>query len=73
LRAPHWVIDVTRPQNGCGGCTRHAMNSGVAAQKTWQTSDKSAWWLRNSRYNEPNGDYLGLMAEPNPSGQDSFQ
>jgi hypothetical protein len=57
LRAPHWIIDVTRPQNGCGGCTRHVMNSGNAAQSTWRTSDKSAWWLRNTRYNEPNGDY----------------
>jgi hypothetical protein len=27
LRAPHWVIDITRPQNGCGGCTRYFMNS----------------------------------------------
>jgi len=26
-------------------------------QKTWQTSDGSPWWLRSSRYNEPNGDY----------------
>ena len=22
LRAPHWIIDVTRPQNGCGGCKK---------------------------------------------------
>jgi hypothetical protein len=57
LRAPHWIIDVTRPQNGCGGCTRHPMNSGAAAQATWRTADGSAWWLRSSRYNEPNGDY----------------
>jgi len=57
LRAPHWIIDVTRPSNGCGGCTRHAMNSKVANQMTWKTSDGSAWWLRSSRYSEPNGDY----------------
>merc|ERR1719183_493996 len=25
LRAPNWIVDVTRPQNGCGGCTRYAM------------------------------------------------
>jgi len=57
LRSPHWIIDVTRPANGCGGCTRHAMNSVNAAQKTWRTSDGAAWWLRSTRYNEPNGDY----------------
>jgi hypothetical protein len=57
LRAPHWIIDVTRPQNSCGGCTRHAMNSGNNKQKSWRTSDGSPWWLRSTRYNEPNGDY----------------
>jgi len=57
LRSPHWIIDVTRPANGCGGCTRHAMNSANAAQKTWRTSDGSAWWMRSNTYSEPNGDY----------------
>merc|ERR550537_251651 len=57
LRAPHWIVDVTKPSNGCGGCTRHAMNSGVSNQAMWRTSDRSNWWLRKSRYNEPNGDY----------------
>merc|ERR1719456_2200873 len=33
------------------------MNSGNRQQSTWQTSDGSSWWLRSSRYNEPNGDY----------------
>merc|ERR1719321_115885 len=32
LRAPHWIIDVTRPQNGCGGCTRYPMKSSTAQQ-----------------------------------------
>ena len=59
LRSPHWIIDVTRPQNGCGGCTRHSMNSATAAQATWRTADGAAWWLRSTRYNEPNGDYNG--------------
>jgi len=58
LRNPHWIIDVTRPQNGCGGCTDHAMNSAVAAQATWGTSDGSPWWLRSTSYSQPNGDYL---------------
>jgi hypothetical protein len=57
LRAPHWIIDVTRPQNGCGGCTKHPMNSKVAPQASWGTSDKAPWWLRSTKYNEPNGDY----------------
>merc|ERR1719502_2196611 len=57
LRAPHWIIDVTRPARGCGGCRGNPMNSGNKNQKTWQTSDGSPWWLRSSRYNEPNGDY----------------
>merc|ERR1719271_566194 len=57
LRAPHWILDITRPQNGCGGCTRYPMKSTTPQQATWKTSDGSAWWLRDSRYNEPNGDY----------------
>merc|ERR1719284_727234 len=57
LRAPHWIIDVTRPQNGCGGCTRYPMKSTTPQQATWRTSDGSPWWLRSTRYNEPNGDY----------------
>merc|ERR1719201_2750741 len=57
LSAPHWIIDVTRPQNGCGGCTSNAMNSFNKKQKSWRTADGSAWWLRNTRYSEPSGDY----------------
>merc|ERR1719174_3219620 len=38
LRAPNWIIDITRPQNGCGGCTRHSMKSTTAQQATWRTS-----------------------------------
>merc|ERR1719460_608599 len=57
LSAPYWIIDVTRPQNSCGGCTSYAMNSGNAQQASWVTADGSAWWFRNSNYGEPNGDY----------------
>merc|ERR1719409_494237 len=74
LRNPHWVIDVTRPQNGCGGCTGHPMNSANAAQATWRTADKSPWWLRSSRYNEPNGDYHAncyLDLWQNPANENS--
>ena len=55
--APHLIVDVTRPLNGCGGCTRYAMKSGVPQQSSWVTEDGSPWWLRDSKYNEPNGDY----------------
>merc|ERR1719247_2464494 len=57
LRSPHWIIDITRGENGCGGCTGSAMRSDVPAQAEWRTSDGSAWWLRESAYSQPNGDY----------------
>jgi len=69
LRSPYWIVDVTRPRNGCGGCTRSSMNAGNSRQTTWRTADGSPWWLRSSRYNEPNGDYsancyLDLWSSP---------
>jgi hypothetical protein len=57
LKAPHFIIDVTRPQNGCAGCTRYPMNSGERRQKSWVTSDGSPWWLRDTKYDQPSGDY----------------
>ena len=56
-KKPHLIVDVTRPANGCGGCTKYAMRSNIAQQGSWRTKDGSAWWLRDARYNEPNGDY----------------
>jgi len=56
-KKPHFIVDVTRPANGCGGCTKYAMKSTTAQQGSWRTTDRSAWWLRDARYNEPNGDY----------------
>merc|ERR1719163_1950628 len=56
-KKPHFIIDVTRPANGCGGCTKYAMKSTTAQQGSWKTKDGSAWWLRDAKYNEPNGDY----------------
>ena len=55
--APHLIVDVTRATNGCGGCTKYPMKSGVPQQSSWVTSDGSPWWLRDTKYNEPNGDY----------------
>merc|ERR1711981_74393 len=56
-KKPHLIVDVTRPANGCGGCTKYAMKSTTSQQGSWRTKDGSAWWLRDARYNEPNGDY----------------
>ena len=56
-RRPHLIIDITRNKVGCGGCTKFAMNSKVGQQHSWRTSDGSPWWLRDTKYNEPNGDY----------------
>merc|ERR1712203_912165 len=56
-KKPHLIVDVTRPANGCGGCTKYAMRSTTAQQGSWRTTDGSAWWLRDAKYNEPNGDY----------------
>jgi len=57
LRNPNFIIDITRPQDGCGGCKKAAMKSTTPAQATWVTSDKSPWWLRSTTYSEPSGDY----------------
>lgn len=56
-KSPHLIVDVTRPKRGCGGCTRAAMNSSSRAQRSWRTTDGAKWFLRSTRYSEPNGDY----------------
>jgi len=76
LRAPHWIIDITRPRAGCGGCAKYAMNSKVPNQATWKTSDGSAWWLRSTRYNQPTGDYTAncfMDLWRVPSSEDTIQ
>jgi hypothetical protein len=75
LRAPNWIIDITRPQNGCGGCKKYPMNSKQPNQATWRTSDGSSWWLRSTRYSEPNGDYHAncfMALRSNPSSEDTI-
>jgi len=58
LRAPNWIIDIVRSDDGCGsGCTSFAMKSDSPEQATWHTSDGSPWWLRDSSYSQPSGDY----------------
>jgi hypothetical protein len=55
LQAPHFIIDVTRPQDGSTGLSK--MNSKNPNQATWRTSDGSPWWLRSTSYSQPSGDY----------------
>jgi len=57
LRSPHWIVDVTRPLDGCGGCKKYSMKSSTPAQMTWRTADGSPWWMRSTTYSEPNADY----------------
>jgi len=70
LREPHWIVDITRTTNGCGGCQHAAMNSGVPSQATWHTSDGSPWWLHETNTSQPDGDYeancyMDLVGTPN--------
>jgi len=53
LRAPHWIVDITRPQDGCGGCDQFAMNSAQAEQATWVTKDGAPWFLRSAAIGQP--------------------
>jgi len=53
------------------------MKSTTPAQATWRTTDRSPWWLRNSRYSEPNGDYtancfLDLWRKPSSESSVTF-
>ena len=54
---PQLIVDVTRAAGGCGGCWNYAMNSKVSQQSSWKTTDGSDWWLRDTKFTEPKGDY----------------
>lgn len=54
---PYWIADITKPSDGCSGCTNHAMNSGVSEHSAWRTTDNQEWWLRDTPYSQPDGDY----------------
>jgi len=56
-RAPHFIMDVTRPQDGCGGCKDHAMASTTAEVATWKTSDSTPWWIRADKFTSTTEDY----------------
>jgi len=57
VRNPHWIIDITRPQDGCGGCEEFAMNSNKAEVATWRTKDLSPWFLRDTVHIPASYDY----------------
>jgi len=57
VRSPHWIIDVTRPQSGCGDCKDYPMASTTAEVATWKTKDLSPWFLRDTVHVPANDDY----------------
>lgn len=79
LRSPNWIVDVTRPNDGCAGCRPHeqqaAMNFETPGQASWRTQDGSPWWLRSTKYVEPNGDYQAncfMDLSQNPNNADNI-
>merc|ERR1719162_1013839 len=53
------------------------MNSRVPQQATWKTLDGSPWWLRSTKFKEPNGDYkancfMNLFRVPTSENTVSF-
>jgi len=78
VRNPHWIIDITRPAAGCGGCKNHSMNSATPSQATWHTTDASAWWLRAAAYDQPDGTdyeancYMEIVNDPSTADDIQF-
>ncbi|KAJ8608978.1 hypothetical protein CTAYLR_008963 [Chrysophaeum taylorii] len=62
-----YVVGVYREENGCGGCTQWAMNSEAQAtyeaeakgNRGWKSIAGEPWFMRETTYNEPNGNYRG--------------
>lgn len=54
-----YIMGVIRDSNGCGTCTNVAMNSKAmaAAGGDWHAIDNGDFWVRDTKYGEPNGDY----------------
>lgn len=53
------LVDVTKDSTGNSdsGGQAYAMNSEVAQQSAWHTSDNTPWYLRDAPYSEPSGNY----------------
>lgn len=65
-------LGVSRPSNG-GSYTGCAMKRGSGSCDDWKPFDNGDWWVRDSAYSEPNGDYmaycwLGQSSWPSSSG-----
>ena len=54
-RKPHLIIDVTNPNNNAG---KDGVMNIWKQKKIWQTSDGSNWWLRDTDYARPGGQYI---------------
>lgn len=55
-RNKNMIVDITKPEPG-GKYTDGPMKSDAPGAQDWTTTDGTAWWLRDSPYGEPNGDY----------------
>ncbi len=55
------IPGVTKPGNGGNytGCAMRNPTSYGSGCSDWKVPDGGRWWLRDSTYGEPNGDYDG--------------
>ena len=58
------IPGIYRPTNRCGNeCGKifnsEHLNFGDYGDDTWQAIDGGPWWVRDTSYGEPNGDYTG--------------
>jgi len=83
LRSPNWIVDITRSSDGCGDAASACANAPMNFENPdqvgagWTTSDKSPWWLRSTKYSQPNGDgkancYMDLWGTPNSPNDVTF-
>lgn len=60
---PQVVPGVYKATSGASSCAQPlTMNSVSAAGCRWIATDGGAWFLRNTTYGEPNGDYNGASS-----------
>ena len=61
-----YLVGIYRPESGCGSCTSYAMNSDAMAIYEANTNGvgwtsvapiADPWFMRETTYSEPNGDY----------------
>jgi hypothetical protein len=67
------VPGIYKPTGGQSDCALGAgyMTSTSCAASGWRSLDNGVWWLRNSTYSEPNGDYTAFgfwgLSNTNPA------